>query len=122
MYHLSYEHNEKFLMTRIRYFVSFGSMVKLTQEQLLEFWHGLVNSGRQFLWAVRLDKLRGEQGELVIPVKLERGFIVEWVPQEEVLAHKAVGGEVNSIPEGIWAGVPMLCWPQLADQPVICRY
>ncbi|KAM1271831.1 hypothetical protein ACFX2I_032709 [Malus domestica] len=29
--------------------------------------------GRQFLWAVRLDKLRGEQGELVIPVKLEVG-------------------------------------------------
>ncbi|KAM2954549.1 hypothetical protein FF1_032813 [Malus domestica] len=73
--------------------------------------------------------------ELVIPTELEaatkeRGFIVEWVPQEEVLgllAHKVVGGfsthrGLNSTLEGIWAGVSMLCWPQLGDQPVISRY
>ncbi|KAM1038072.1 hypothetical protein ACFX13_033531 [Malus domestica] len=73
--------------------------------------------------------------ELVIPTELEaatkeRGFIVEWVPQEEVLgllAHKVVGGfsthrGLNSTLEGIWAGVSMLCWPQPEDQPVISRY
>ncbi|KAM2612335.1 hypothetical protein TB2_032316 [Malus domestica] len=39
--------------------------------------------------------LRGEQREFVIPAELEvgtkeRGSIVEWVPQEDVLAHKVV--------------------------------
>ncbi|RXI02127.1 hypothetical protein DVH24_026657 [Malus domestica] len=57
----------------------------------------------------------------------ERGLIVEWAPQEEVLAHKAVGGFLtqcgwNSILEGIWAGVPMLCWPRLAEQLVTSRW
>ncbi|CAN6724014.1 unnamed protein product [Malus baccata var. baccata] len=44
-----------------------------------------------------------------------------------VLAYKAVGGFVtqcgwNSILEGIWAGVPMLCWPRLAEQLVTSRW
>ncbi|CAN6724011.1 unnamed protein product [Malus baccata var. baccata] len=77
-------------------FVSFGSLVKLTHDQFFEFWHGLVRCGKQLIWVVRLDMLTGEQGEHVIPTELEmgtkeRGFIVEWAPQEEVLAHKVVG-------------------------------
>ncbi|CAN6581333.1 unnamed protein product [Malus baccata var. baccata] len=44
-----------------------------------------------------------------------------------VLAHKAVGEFLtqcgwNSILEGIWARVPMLCWPQLAEQQVTSRW
>lgn len=38
-------------------YVSFGSVVSLTKENLLEFWNGLVNSGIRFLWAVRSDLL-----------------------------------------------------------------
>ncbi|KAB2622032.1 7-deoxyloganetic acid glucosyltransferase-like [Pyrus ussuriensis x Pyrus communis] len=113
-------------------YVSFGSLVELTHDQLFEFWHGLVSCGKQFLWVVRSDMISGEQGEHVIPTELkmgtkERGLIVEWAPQEEVLAHKAVGGFLtqcgwNSILEGIWAGVPMLCWPRLAEQLVTSRW
>lgn len=74
---------------------------------------------KPFLWVVRSDMLSSEQD--ATPVELENGtkereFIAEWVPQEEVPAHKAVGGffthgSWNSTVEGIWAGVPMLCWP-----------
>ncbi|KAM1198322.1 hypothetical protein ACFX2J_009698 [Malus domestica] len=113
-------------------FVSFGSLAKLSRVQLLEFWHGLINSGKPFLWVVRSDMLWSGQEEHATPVELEdgtkeRGYIAEWVPQEEVLAHKAVGGfwthsGWNSTIEGIWAGVPMLCWPQLADQQVNSRW
>ncbi|XP_062006838.1 7-deoxyloganetic acid glucosyltransferase-like [Rosa rugosa] len=116
-------------------FVSFGSVVKLTRAQLLEFWHGLVNSASPFLWVIRSDLLRssaGEHASHLTPAELEigtkeRGFIVDWAPQEEVLAHKAVVGFLthsgwNSTLEAIWAGVPMLCWPQLADQQVNSRW
>ncbi|XP_050382156.1 7-deoxyloganetic acid glucosyltransferase-like [Argentina anserina] len=116
-------------------FVSYGSLVKLTRVQLLEFWHGLVNSGSPFLWVIRSDVLHStevEHANRVTPVELEmgtkeRGFIVDWAPQEEVLAHEAVGGFLthsgwNSTLQAIWAGVPMLCWPQLADQQVNSRW
>lgn len=86
----------------------------------------------QFLLALRPDMIDGEERETgVSPAKLdvgpkERGFIVEWAPQEEVLAHEAVGGFLthsgwNSTMEGIWIGVPMLCSPQIADQPITSR-
>lgn len=104
-------------------YVSFGSLVMMTRGQLLEFWHGLVNSGKPFLWVLR---------EHMIPVELqesskEKGFLVDWAPQEEVLAHPAVGGFLthsgwNSTLEGIVAGVPMICWPQIGDQPVNSRW
>ncbi|KAL6133144.1 hypothetical protein ACLB2K_065381 [Fragaria x ananassa] len=115
-------------------FVSYGSLAKLTRVQLLEFWHGLVNSGSHFLWVMRSDVLsdEGEHANHLTPTELEmgtkeRGFIVDWVPQEEVLAHEAVGGFLthsgwNSTLEAIWAGVPMLFWPQVADQQVNNRW
>ncbi|KAK0585763.1 hypothetical protein LWI29_033747 [Acer saccharum] len=110
-------------------YVSFGSLVNLTRLQTLEFLHGLVNSGKPFLWVVRPDLTVGEFGIDPMELKMvtkERGFIVSWAPQEEVLAHPAVGGFLthsgwNSTPESINAGVPMICWPQIADQPVNSR-
>ena len=67
-------------------FVSFGSLAKLSRVQLLEFWHGLINSGKPFLWVVRSDMLSSEQEEHAPSVELEggtkeRGYIAEWVPQ-----------------------------------------
>ncbi|KAE8099292.1 hypothetical protein FH972_017285 [Carpinus fangiana] len=113
-------------------YVSFGSTGLMTRGQLLEFWHGLVNSGKPFLWVVRRDGIEGAEGEHPIPEELqestkERGFLVDWAPQEEVLAHQAVGGFLthngwNSTLEGIVAGVPMVCWPTIADQQINNRW
>ncbi|KAK3226258.1 hypothetical protein Dsin_006120 [Dipteronia sinensis] len=107
-------------------YVSFGSLVTLTRLQALGFWHGLVNSGKPFLWVIRPDLIVGESG--IDPMDLEmvtkeREFIVSWAPQEEVLAHPAVGGLLthsgwNSTIERINAGEPMIFWPHIADQPV----
>lgn len=113
-------------------YVSFGSITTLTRKQLIEFWYGLVNSGMRFLWVIRPDSIVGKHGESQIPAELEecmktRGFMVGWAPQEEVLAHPAIGGFLthsgwNSTLESIVEGVPMLCWPFFADQQVNSRF
>ncbi|XP_021858574.1 7-deoxyloganetic acid glucosyl transferase [Spinacia oleracea] len=111
-------------------FVSFGSVVPMTIDQLIEFQYGLVNSGVRFLWVRRPGSLVGiEDSSLQVPTEIleERGFIVEWAPQEEVLAHRAIGGFLthsgwNSTLESIVEGVPMLCWPNGIDQLVISRF
>nr|AGX93067.1 7-deoxyloganetic acid UDP-glucosyltransferase-like protein [Cinchona calisaya] len=113
-------------------YVSFGSITVVTREQLLEFWCGLVNSGQRFLWVMRPDSLMGKDGESQIPAELEkgtkeRGYMVGWAPQEEVLNHSAIGGFFthsgwNSTLESIVTGVPMICWPYFADQMINSRF
>lgn len=104
-------------------YVSFGSITKSSSSQLIEFWHGLVDSGHPFLWVIRPGAILGDED--VIPKELEkgqkeRGYIVDWAPQEEVLAHRSLGGFLNqsgwnSILESIVAKVPMICWPYSGD-------
>lgn len=113
-------------------YVSFGSIATLTKEQLMEFWHGLVNSGIKFLWVIRPDSIAGKGWENQIPAELlegtkQRGYIVSWAPQEKVLEHAAIGGfwthnGWNSTLESIYAGVPMICWPYFIDQLVNSRF
>ncbi|XAR65877.1 7-deoxyloganetic acid glucosyltransferase [Bertholletia excelsa] len=113
-------------------YVSFGSMVILRKDQLVEFWHGLVNSGQRFLWVIRRGSIAGEDGESHIPAEVKQGmgdggYVVDWAPQEEVLAHPSVGGFLthsgwNSTLESIVAGKPMICWPWAADQQVNSRF
>ena len=113
-------------------YVSFGSFTVMTKEQHMEFWYGLVNSKKRFLWVLRSDSIAKEHGENEVSTELvegtkERGYIVSWTPQEEVLAHQAIGGFLthsgwNSTLESIVVGVPMICWPYFADQQVNSRF
>ncbi|KAF9615740.1 hypothetical protein IFM89_026197 [Coptis chinensis] len=113
-------------------YVSFGSIVSMKIDEMFEFWHGLVDSGKRFLWVHRPNSVLHRDEKNPIPAKLlegtkERGYIVGWSPQEEVLVHPAVGGFVthsgwNSTLETMIAGVPMVCWPQLGDQQINSRF
>ncbi|KAL7253287.1 hypothetical protein ACSBR1_007757 [Camellia fascicularis] len=113
-------------------YISFGSLAMITRTQLMEFWHGVVKSGKRFLWVIRPDLVSDGGGVGQIPTELleatmERGYVVEWAPQEEVLDHQAIGGFLthsgwNSTLESIVAGVPMICWPYIADQQMNSRY
>ncbi|KAI9125340.1 hypothetical protein K1719_003956 [Acacia pycnantha] len=112
-------------------YVSFGSNSTISRDELMEIWYGLVNSKKRFLWVIRPDMVAEEEGkdlplELVEGAK-ERGCMVGWAPQQEVLEHVAVGGFMthsgwNSTLEGVVAGVPMICWPYFGDQQINSRY
>ena len=113
-------------------YVSFGCITVLRKDKLMEFWYSLVNSKKHFLWAIRPDLVIQKDGKGQIPVELvegtkNRGYMVGWVPQEEVLVHQAVGGFLthsgwNSTLESIVAGVPMICWPYFVDQQINSRF
>ncbi|CAN6207382.1 unnamed protein product [Urochloa humidicola] len=103
-------------------YVSFGTQAHVTDAQLDEIAHGLVESGHAFLWAVR-------SGAWSPPVDVgPNGRVVRgWVPQRSVLAHGAVGGFVshcgwNSVMESLAAGKPLLAWPMIAEQHLNARH
>ncbi|KAL2528687.1 UDP-glycosyltransferase 83A1 [Forsythia ovata] len=105
-------------------YVSFGSIAVFSQDQLNELALALELSGRPFLWVVRSNLANGSH------VKYPNGFqervskrakIVEWAPQEKVLAHSSIACFLshcgwNSTMEGLSTGVPFLCWPYFSDQ------
>ncbi|XP_068335136.1 7-deoxyloganetin glucosyltransferase-like [Pyrus communis] len=111
-------------------YVNFGSIAVMTPQQLAEFGWGLANSKLPFLWVIRPDLVVGESA--ILPPEFEfetkeRGVILSWCPQEQVLNHPSVGGFLthsgwNSTIESLSSGVPMLCWPVLAEQYTNCYY
>ncbi|KAF5185000.1 7-deoxyloganetic acid glucosyltransferase [Thalictrum thalictroides] len=113
-------------------YISFGSIVLMTHKEMMEIWHGIVNSRKRFLWVIRPNSVEDNDEKKQIPTELtegtkDRGYMVEWCPQEQVLVHPAVGGFVthsgwNSTLESIIAGIPMVCWPHIADQQINSRY
>lgn len=78
-----------------------------------------------FLWVVR--KKESELGEGFEERVKETGIVVrEWVDQKEILMHQSVQGFLshcgwNSVLESICAGVPILAWPMMAEQPLNAR-
>jgi UDP:flavonoid glycosyltransferase YjiC (YdhE family) len=112
-------------------YVSFGSLATMDSDELSEVAWGLANSGQPFLWVVRQDLVKGLDGPDLPDgfghALKARGKVVRWAPQQEVLAHPAVGGfwthsGWNSTLESIGEGVPMICRPQFADQMMNTRY
>jgi len=100
-------------------YVSFGSRASLSEDQTEEIAYGLKNCGRFFIWVVR----ESEKGKIPkgFSETLEKGLIVTWCQQLEVLAHEAVGCFVthcgwNSTLEALSLGVPVIAMPIWTDQ------
>lgn len=113
-------------------YVSFGSIAAITEAEFLEIASGLANSEQPFLWVVRPGLVQGKQWLEHLPNGFledvnERGHIVKWAPQLQVLAHQAVAAfwthnGWNSTLESICEGVPMICMPCFSDQGVNARF
>ncbi|KAL6269713.1 hypothetical protein ACE6H2_026624 [Prunus campanulata] len=111
-------------------YVNFGSITVMTPQQLVEFAWGLANSKKPFLWTIRPDLVKGDAA--ILPSEFaqetkQRGMLVSWAPQEEVLNHPSIGGFLthsgwNSTIESLSAGVPMVIWPFFADQQTNCWF
>lgn len=113
-------------------FISFGTTISFSQEQVLEIAAGLEKSNQKFMWVLRDadtgDKVSDDIRRLELPEGYEyrvrdRGLVIrEWAPQLEILAHPSIGGFMshcgwNSCMESISMGVPIAAWPLHSDQP-----
>ena len=96
----------------------------MQRKQMDEILHGLVESGRPFMWVIRSTENGREEAEDLIKNKSkeeEQGLIVPWCSQVEVLCHNSVGCCVthcgwNSTLESMAAGVPVVACPHFSDQ------
>ncbi|KAJ9170378.1 hypothetical protein P3X46_018490 [Hevea brasiliensis] len=111
-------------------YVNYGSVAMITERHLKELAWGLANSKHPFLWIIRQDVVMGDSA--ILPEEFlehinDRGLLASWCPQDQVLAHPAVGVFLthcgwNSMMETVSHGVPIVCWPFFADQHTNCRY
>ncbi|XP_017976433.1 PREDICTED: UDP-glycosyltransferase 74G1 [Theobroma cacao] len=101
-------------------YVSFGSFASLGVEQIAELACALKGCNCYFLWVVRESEEAKLPGNF-IEETAEKGLVVTWCPQLEVLSHESTGCFLthcgfNSVLEALSLGVPMLAMPQWTDQ------
>ncbi|XP_057957041.1 mogroside IE synthase-like [Malania oleifera] len=107
-------------------YVSFGSLASLGEEQMEEISQGLKRSNAHFIWVVR----ESEQQKLptnLVEETTDKGLVVNWCNQLQVLAHQAVGCFLthcgwNSTLEALSLGVPMAAMPQWTDQTTNSKF
>ncbi|KAL3524785.1 hypothetical protein ACH5RR_013157 [Cinchona calisaya] len=107
-------------------YVSLGSVTVVKEEQMEELARGIERSGCYFLWMVRAS----EESKLPENFKSdvsEKGLIVNWCPQLEVLEHQAVACFVthcgwNSTLEAFSSGLPIIAFPQMVDQMTNAKF
>ncbi|CAI8583557.1 unnamed protein product [Vicia faba] len=102
-------------------YVSFGSMFVLSKVQMEEIARALLDCGLPFLWVVREGKGEKEEDLSCREELEEKGKIVKWCCQLEVLSHPSLGCFLthcgwNSTLESLVSGVPMVAFPQGTDQ------
>ncbi|PRQ22265.1 putative UDP-glucuronosyl/UDP-glucosyltransferase [Rosa chinensis] len=107
-------------------YISFGSFAQLGLEEMEELAWGLRRSKSKFLWVVR-ESETAKVPKGFIEETAEKGLVVSWCCQLEVLAHEAVGCFIthcgwNSTLESLCLGVPLVAMPQWTDQSTNAKY
>ncbi|KAF5725917.1 putative Flavonoid 3-O-glucosyltransferase [Tripterygium wilfordii] len=106
-------------------YISFGSVIQPPPQELATLAETLETTGYPFLWS-----FRGNPDEKLPKGFIERigekGKIVPWAPQLQILGHESVGVFLthcgwNSVLESVIGGVPLICRPFFGDQPLNMR-
>ncbi|KAE8695376.1 UDP-glycosyltransferase 84B1 [Hibiscus syriacus] len=106
-------------------YISFGSIIMSSENQIHSIATALKNIKRPFLWVVKASNSRKDEfpSGFLEEIKKEKwGLVVSWCPQEKVLMNRAVACFVthcgwNSTLETVVAGVPVVAYPEWTDQP-----
>ncbi|KAG6433174.1 hypothetical protein SASPL_104782 [Salvia splendens] len=103
-------------------YVSLGSFLSVSAEQMDDIADGLRASGVSFLWVAR-----GEAKQLQQRCGEAAGRVVPWCDQLRVLCHPSIGGfwthgGWNSTVECLFGGKPMICFPIILDQTTIRKH
>ncbi|MED6185519.1 hypothetical protein PIB30_057897 [Stylosanthes scabra] len=111
-------------------YVSFGSLIVLSNEKIKNIATALKNSNKPFLWvlnpgAERSNNKEDGADELVCEILKEtkgKCLVVKWCNQERVLLNPSVACFVshcgwNSTLEALVTGVPIIGCPDWTDQP-----
>ncbi|KAG7568722.1 UDP-glucuronosyl/UDP-glucosyltransferase [Arabidopsis thaliana x Arabidopsis arenosa] len=107
-------------------YVSFGSLAVLKDDQMIEVAAGLKQTGHNFLWVVRETETKKLPSNYIEEIG-EKGLIVNWSPQLQVLAHKSVGCFMthcgwNSTLEALSLGVALIGMPAYSEQPTNAKF
>ncbi|KAH7279830.1 hypothetical protein KP509_37G039100 [Ceratopteris richardii] len=114
-------------------YVSFGSIAPMEEHTVTDLAHALEASNANFLWVIRPDCMSGKDSlQQLLPKGFmertqNRGCVVSWAPQLAVLGHRSIGAFLshcgwNSILESLSHGVPILGFPQAAEQNTNLRF
>ncbi|MED6123835.1 hypothetical protein PIB30_053153 [Stylosanthes scabra] len=110
-------------------YVSFGSLAVMESNQFKELALALDLIDKPFVWVVRPGNNGDKTNAFPNEFHGNKGKIVSWVPQRKILNHPSISCFVshcgwNSTIEGIYGGVPFLCWPffndHFLDKSYIC--
>lgn len=111
-------------------FVGFGSEYKMPLEQIHELAFSLELSRLPFIWILR--KPQGVDSSNLLPPgfanrTLSQGVVVlGWAPQQEILAHRAIGGCLfhsgwGTAVESLVHGHPLVLLPMVADHGLTAK-
>ncbi|KAH9726758.1 UDP-glycosyltransferase 74F2 [Citrus sinensis] len=108
-------------------YVAFGSMACLANKQVEELAWGLKKSSFYFVWVIRETEETNKLPKGFVDEIGDKGLIVNWSPQIEVLSNKALGCFLthagwNSTIEALSLEVPMVAMPQWTDQPMDAKF
>ncbi|KAL3623876.1 hypothetical protein CASFOL_032692 [Castilleja foliolosa] len=103
-------------------YISFGTMLTPPPPELLALAEALEEKHIPYLWSFQ-DASKRKLLEPFFERTSSVGKVVQWAPQQQVLAHPSVGVFVthcgwNSVLESITGGVPMICRPFFGDQMI----
>ncbi|KAL6340440.1 hypothetical protein AAG906_006104 [Vitis piasezkii] len=106
-------------------YISFGSILSPSPDELVALTEALEATGVPFLWSIK-DNAKKNLPKGFLEMTSGKGKVVPWAPQMQVLKHPSVGVHVthsgwNSVMESIAGEVPMICRPFFADNSLNCR-